>query len=89
MHDAGDYSRSCGNPRQYELAIGDVSELVGNLKRSADRFRGDRAQQIHCVGLPPSSATQAPPPAKGTFLFGERRGHFYRWTTQVGPGLQP
>jgi hypothetical protein len=20
-------------------------------------------------------------PAKGTFLFGERRGHFYRWTT--------
>ena len=22
-----------------------------------------------------------PTPAKGTFLFGERRGHFYRWTT--------
>ena len=36
---------------------------------------------LRYVGLTPSSATQAPPPAKGTFLFGERRGHFYRWTT--------
>ena len=37
---------------------------------------------LRSVGLTPSSAPQPPPPVKGTFLFGERRGHFYRWTTQ-------
>ena len=36
---------------------------------------------LRSVGLTPSSAPQPPPPVKGTFLFGERRGHFYRWTT--------
>ncbi len=36
---------------------------------------------LRSVGLTPSSAEQAPHPPKGTFLFGERRGHFYRWTT--------
>ena len=38
---------------------------------------------LRYVGLTPSSAAQAPPPQKGTFLFGERRGHFYRWTTEL------
>jgi len=28
-----------------------------------------------------------PTPAKGTFLFGERRGHFYRWTTESASGI--
>ena len=38
---------------------------------------------LRSVGLTPSSAPQPPPPVKGTFLFGERRGHFYRWTTSA------
>ena len=52
MHDADDYIRSYGNPRQYELARGDVSELVGNVKRTADQLRSDRVQQsqVACEG---------------------------------------
>ena len=62
------------------------SPMIPHEMPHAPRLGGDadRAAGVGSAPLRRAGALlrcAAPTPAKGTFLFGERRGHFYRWTT--------
>ena len=53
MHDADDYIRSYGKPRQYELARGDVSELVGNVGTRTKKSATIRTAEGTTLGRKP------------------------------------